>query len=184
MQNTPQTDKNTDRHDLLPTGAQDVLDFLQRLEINYELFHHAPIFTVAEGVHLKAEIPGIHCRNLFLRDKKKNTFLIVVANETEIDLRKLPELIGAQGRLSFGSPERLWEYLGIRPGSVNPFTVMNDPDNKVVMILDQSMMQADIVNYHPNDNAMTIGLRPADLIKFLEAIGHCYTVTDLGPAAP
>ena len=110
-------------------------------------------------------------------------FLVVAANETEIDLKKL-ELLLESGRLSFGSADRLWEYLGIRPGSVCPFCIINDTDRAVTVILDQYMMDADIVNYHPLDNAMTIGLSPADLIKFIEECGHTHKVIDLSPAAP
>lgn len=167
----------------LPTTENDVLEKLQALDIHYEYYEHDPIFTVEEGAHLKADIPGVHCRNLFMRDKKKNSYLLVAANETQIDLKKLPDVIGA-GRLSFGSPDRLWEYLGIRPGSVNPFTVMNDPEHKVDLILDADMMAAEIVNYHPMDNAATIGLTPADLIRFFEALDYPYRIVDLKAAAP
>ncbi len=121
MNTQPETAENTP----LPTSPEDLLEALDRLDITYKIHHHAPIFTVEEGVHLKAEIPGVHCRNLFLRDKKEQMFLVVAANETKIDLKSLPVLIGS-GRLSFGSPQRLWTYLGIRPGSVCPFCVIND----------------------------------------------------------
>lgn len=177
--NNPQ---KQDQHDL-PTSSDQILSLLDELNINYSLFHHTPIFTVAEGEHLKKEIPGMHCRNLFLRDKKKNNYLVVAANETEIDLKKLPDLIHS-GRLSFGSADRLWEMLGIRPGSVNPFTIINDTKNNVTLYLDKSMMNAEIVNYHPMDNAMTIGLSPADLIKFVESQGRTAHIIDLTPAKP
>ena len=167
----------------LPTPPEAVLKKLDTLDIAYTHHTHEPIFTVAEGEHLKAAIPGVHTRNLFMRDKKKNTFLVVLGNDTEIDLKKLSDVLGC-GRLSFGSPDRLWEYLGIRPGSVNPFTILNDPENQVQLILEADMMKADIVNYHPNDNAATIGLTPADLIRFIEAVGHNYRVLDLSAAAP
>lgn len=159
----------------LPTSPEDLFVLLQSLDITYSLHHHPPIFTVAEGEHLKASIPGVHCRNLFLRDKKKNTFLVVLANETAVDLKALEGKLDC-GRLSFGSAERLWDMLGIRPGSVCPFTLVNDKDRAVQVILDEYMMQADIVNYHPLDNAMTIGLTPADLLKFIAHTGHDYTI--------
>lgn len=155
----------------LPTTPDDLFGVLQALDIQYELYHHAPIFTVEEGEHLKAEIPGVHCRNLFLRDKKKRMFLVVLANETAVDLKALADRLEC-GRLSFGSAERLWEHLGIRPGSVCPFTALNDPDHKVEIILDADMMAADTVCYHPMDNAMTIGLSPAGLLRFFDHTGH------------
>ena len=167
----------------LPTDTAQLLQVLERLSIAYSLHNHAPIFTVEEGEPLKATIPGTHCRNLFLADKKKVMYLVVAANETAIDLKKLQEILGS-GRLSFGSAERLWTYLGIRPGSVCPFTLINDPVHHVSVVLDAQMMDADIVNYHPLDNAMTISLSPADLLKFLAHTGHAPRIIDLTPAAP
>lgn len=167
----------------LPTTPEQLFDILQSLDIKYEIHSHTPIFTVEEGAHLKANIPGIHCRNLFLRDKKKKMYLVVAANETAIDLKKLQNLIDS-GRLSFGSSDRLWQYLGIRPGSVCPFCVINDKNHEVSVILDKYMVDADIVNYHPLDNAMTISLAPSDLLKFLAHTGHDAKIVDLLPAAP
>lgn len=162
----------------LPTTPERLFEILEELGIAYDLHRHDPIFTVAEGLHLKKSIPGLHCRNLFLRDKKKRMFLVVAANETAVDLKALPELLGC-GRLSFGSPERLWKHLGIRPGSVCPFCVVNDRSGDVGVILDKYMMSADIVCYHPLDNSMTIGLTPDDLIKFIEYTGHRPVIVDL-----
>ncbi len=167
----------------LPTTPDQLIALLDELHLRYEIFHHEPIFTVAEGEHLKKNIPGLHCRNLFLRDKRKKMFLIVAANETAIDLKKLQLMLGCD-RLSFGSPERLWQYLGIRPGSVCPFCIINDRAGEVEIYLDKFMMEADLVNYHPLDNAMTIGLTPEDLIKFIEHTGHKARVIDLSQALP
>ncbi|MCF8496351.1 MAG: prolyl-tRNA synthetase associated domain-containing protein, partial [Alphaproteobacteria bacterium] len=143
--------------DSLPTTPQVLFPLLGELGIVYELYHHEPIFTVEEGEHLEASIPGIHCRNLFLRDKKGVMYLVVLANDTRLDLKKLEGLIGS-ARLSFGSPERLWAHLGIRPGGVCPFTVINDPERRVNLLPDEAMMAAERVCYHPLDNAMTVSL--------------------------
>lgn len=162
----------------LPTTPEQLFDLLQSLDIAYEVYHHKPIFTVEEGEHIKETIPGTHCRNLFLRDKKKTMFLVVLANETGVDLKKLQDLL-ACGRLSFGSAERLWAYLGIRPGSVCPFCAVNDQDHQVRVVLDAYMMRQPIVNYHPLDNAMTISLTPEDLLKFFVHTGHEPYIVDL-----
>jgi len=167
----------------LPTLPTDLLGVLDKIGVSYKLYKHDPIFTVQEGAHLKASIPGVHCRNLFLCDKKKQMFLLVVANTTKLDLKRLPDVIGSK-RLSFGSGDRLWNYLGIRQGSVNPFCVVNDTENAVKVILDSHMMQADLVNYHPMDNAQTIGLSPNDLLKFMAISGNDFEVVDLTSAAP
>ncbi len=162
----------------LPTSAQDLFKILQGIDIKYECHTHEATFTVEQSDKLKADIPGVHCRNLYLRDKKKKNFLIVAANETEIDMKTLQEKLDC-GRLSFGSGDRLWEFLGIRQGSVCPFTVVNDPDHHVQVVLDAAMMRGDIVNYHPMDNTMTISITPQDLLKFLGHTGHTPITLDL-----
>jgi Ala-tRNA(Pro) deacylase len=118
-----------------------------------------------------------------VRDKKEIMFLVVAQNETMIDLKKLSGLL-ACGRLSFGSAERLWKHLGVRPGSVCPFAIINDKGNAVTVVLDKSMMENDIVNYHPMENHMTIGLTPDDLIRFIKYTGHEPLILDLATAAP
>ncbi len=169
--------------DPLPTSAQDLMQALDDIGISYQLYEHAPVFTVAESSKLEIEIPGVDCRNLFLRDKKQAMFLVVAANTTRIDLKKLPAVLGSD-RLSFGSPDRLWQYLGVRPGSVCPFAAINDKDKAVTVVLDAAMMGAEMVNYHPLENHMSLALAPADLIRFLEWTGHQPRIVDLGPAAP
>ncbi|MDH5722481.1 MAG: prolyl-tRNA synthetase associated domain-containing protein [Alphaproteobacteria bacterium] len=167
----------------LPVTPEKLFFHLEKMGISYELHHHEPLFTVEDGLEVEKGISGTHCRNLFLRDKKKAMFLVVLANETKVDLKNLADLLGS-GRLSFGSAERLWEHLGIRPGSVNPFCIMNDKAGAVRIILDRDMMASDRVNYHPMDNAMTMGLSPDDLIRFINETGHKPEVLDLKPAAP
>lgn len=168
----------------MPTSPEQLLSVLEGLGINYSLHHHRAVFTVAESEEVDAQIPGTHCRNLFLRDDKKNNFLVVLQNATEVDIKKLPALIGSHKKLSFGSADRLWDYLGVRPGSVCPYSIINDTEKQVKIILDKSMMETDIVNYHPLLNTMTIGVKPADLIRFIENCGHVAHIVDLSPAAP
>lgn len=161
----------------LPISPKSLLRKLETAGIPYQLHHHAPVFTVAESEKLKTTIEGLECRNLFLRDKKGSMFLITAGNDTKIDLKELPALLGC-GRLSFGSAERLWENLGIRPGSVNPFCIMNAQPGQVQLILDAAIMSAHVMNVHPMDNAMTIGLSPADLLRFVGEYGHTPKILD------
>ena len=162
----------------LPTSPSQLFTVLDDLNIAYTRHDHAPIFTVEEGVHLKENIAGTHCRNLFLRDKKKRNMLITAANDTAIDLKSLPALIGC-GRVSFGSADRLFEYLGIRAGSVTPFCAINDKtDHAVDIILDRAMMDADLICVHPLDNAITVSLAPDDLLKFFTHTGHTPQIVD------
>ncbi len=167
----------------MPTSPENLLNILKSLNIPYELHHHEAVFTVAESQKIDADIQGTPCRNLFLRDRKKKNFLVVLQNATEIDMKRLPALIDSAG-LSFGSPARLWQYLGVRPGSVCPFAIVNDTDNQVQILLDKSMMETDIVNFHPLLNTMTVSLKPSDLIKFIESTGHKAHIVDLSEAKP
>lgn len=166
----------------VPALPEDLLEKLKALSIGFSLYHHRAVFSVGEADDVDAEIPGAHTRNLFVRDKKENMFLVTLLAHTKIDLRKLAALIGS-GRLSFGSPDRLMTYLGVTPGSVTPFSIMNDIENKVTLILDAEMMKQPIVNYHPLVNTMTVGLTPGDLLKFLETTGHTPQIIDLSSAS-
>ncbi len=167
----------------LPTPASALLRILGDLDIANRLYHHQPVFTVEESLEIERDMPGAHCRNLFVRDKKEIMFLVVAQNETMIDLKKLSGLLDC-GRLSFGSAERLWTHLGVRPGSVCPFAIINDKDNAVTIVLDKSMMENNIVNYHPMENHMTVGLSPDDLVKFIKYTGHEPLILDLATVAP
>lgn len=154
-----------------------LLDRLAAMNIAYTLHHHQPVFTVAESHAIERDMPGTHCRNLFLRDKKGRMVLVSAANETKIDLKKLEDVLGC-GRLSFGSPERLWTHLGVRPGSVCPYAIVNDTNGVVRIVLDAYMMQGDLVNFHPLINTMTIAVAPADLVRFIENTGHTPEIID------
>lgn len=167
----------------MPASPDDLFKVFKANDIEYNLYSHEPLFTVSQSSQLKQDIPGLHCRNLFLRDKKKNMFLVVAPNERAIDLKKLSRLLDC-GRLSFGSEDRLWQYLGVKPGSVCPFAIMNDKDTDVTLVLDKAMMQASIVNYHPLDNSMTVGVSPEDLRKFCSLYSDDTLIVDLKLAGP
>ena len=167
----------------LPTSPQELLQTLDDIGVSYQLHHHEAVFSVKEADKVEKNIEGAHCRNLFLRDKKKKMFLVTVQNETPVDLKKLEKRL-ASGRLSFGSPERLFNNLGVLPGSVCPFSVINDQSHQVRLILEKEMMEQPIVTYHPLLNEMTVALTPTDLIKFFDHIGHPYEIVDLRCVKP
>ncbi|HNQ92851.1 MAG TPA: prolyl-tRNA synthetase associated domain-containing protein [Alphaproteobacteria bacterium] len=170
--------------EIIPKFApESLLEHLGELEISFELFHHVPVFTVAEADKVSAEIPGLHTRNLFLKDKKGNMVLVTLGHETPIDLKKLSNLLN-MGRFSFGSPERLWENLGVRPGSVTPLAILNNIQRNIRMILEAQMMDFERINVHPLDNSMTVSLAPQDLMTILEKHAITPQIIDLGPAAP
>jgi Ala-tRNA(Pro) deacylase len=153
-------------------SPQELLDRLADLGIAAETVEHEPVFTVAESRPVKARIPGAHSKNLFVKDKKGRLFLITAKDETPIDLKRVHEAIGASGRVSFGSADQLREALGVEPGSVTPFAVVNDSEGQVTVILDASLMEHERVNFHPLINSMTTGVHRDDLIRFLRATGH------------
>ena len=151
------------RHDLLARLAS--------LGISTTTRDHAPVFTVDEARRLRGEIAGAHCKNLFLKGKNGALWLIVCLEDTRIDLKILPDLIGS-ARLSFAKPELLRERLGVDPGSVTPFAVINAPPNSLNLVLEKAMMDHEILNYHPLENWATTSIAPADLMKFLRSCGH------------
>jgi Ala-tRNA(Pro) deacylase len=163
----------------LPTSPQQLLARLDALGIAYRNHAHAAVFTVEEAKALRGELTGGHIKNLFLRNKKEEMWLVVAEEDKRIDLKALGEKLGA-GKLSFGSADRLLRYLGVLPGAVTPFGIINDKDRKVKVVLDRDLMGFNPVNAHPLVNTMTTALDPRDLVRFLEAEGHSPTVMNLG----
>lgn len=165
-----------------PATPDELFARLEALGIAATTHRHDPVFTVEEARALRGALPGAHCKSLFLRDKKGAQFLVVCLEDRRLDMKALAGIIGA-GRLSFGSPERLHAALGVAPGSVTPFAAINDETaHAVAIVLDEEMMGAPLVNYHPLINTMTTALAPSDLLRFLAATGHRPRIADLGPA--
>ena len=146
--------------------------FLDSLGIAHSTVTHPAAFTVEESRKLRGQLPGGHTKNLFLRDKKHALYLVVAEEDTLIDLKGLHRLLGANGRFSFGSADLLGEVLGVTPGSVTPFSAINDTEARVTVVLDAAMMEHQTLNYHPLTNTMTTAISRDDLVKFLEATGH------------
>ena len=156
----------------MPATRQDLDAFFGELGIAATTVEHPPVFTVEEAQSLRGSIPGAHSKNLFLKDKKDALFLVVAVEDTAIDLKRLHAHIGAGGRLSFGRPELLMETLGVVPGSVTPFGLINDRPPRLRVILDARLVAAAIVNFHPLVNTATTSLASADLLAFVRATDH------------
>ena len=163
----------------MPASPEDLLAFLDRLGVVHETVEHPPLHTVEESQALRGQIPGGHSKNLFVKDKKSRLFLITLGEETVVDLKRVHEKIGANGRVSFGSAELLEEVWGVRPGAVTPFGAINDPQGRVAVVLDSLLMAQTRVNFHPLVNTRTTGVSPQGLMKFLRAAGHEPLVTAL-----
>ena len=151
---------------------------LAELGIESETVEHEPVFTVEEAKARRGEMPGAHIKNLFLRNKKGGMWLLTCLEDRRIDLKALGGRLGA-GRLSFGSADRLMTYLGVMPGAVTPLAAVNDRQQAVTLVLDQALMAHDPVNCHPLVNTMTTALAAAELIRFLESVGHPPQMIDL-----
>jgi Ala-tRNA(Pro) deacylase len=156
---------------------------LDALGIAHRTYHHPPVFTVAEAVALRGTLPGGHCKSLFLKDKKGGLWLVVALEERAIDLKRLAALLAAP-RFSFGNAELLHEVLGVRPGSVTPFALVNDTTRRVTIVLDRAMLEHDPLNYHPLENDRTTAISPAGLLRFIAACGHQPRIVDLAALPP
>jgi len=152
-------------------SPQQLFDHLAQLGIAQRTVEHPPVFTVEEAKALRGDLPGHHVKNLFLRNKKEEMWLVVALEDRAIDLKRLGEVLGA-GRLSFGSAERLRRHLGVEPGSVTPLALINDRARLVQLVLDRGLSDGAPVNVHPLVNTMTTAMAPADLLRFFEATGH------------
>lgn len=152
---------------------------LSELGIDKHVHRHPPLRTVEESKELRGSLPGLHIKNLFLRDKKRNIWLVTVLEDREVDLKALKKVLETKGNLSFGNAELLDEALGVSPGAVTPFAVMNDPDGRVRFALDRAVLQGELVNAHPLHNEATIAVAPADLLTFLEGCDHSPLMLDL-----
>jgi Ala-tRNA(Pro) deacylase len=156
----------------MPASPDDLFACLDRLGIAHQTVQHPPVFTVEDARALRGQVAGGHTKNLFLRDKKGALFLVVAPEDATIELRALHRLLGASGRFSFGSADLLRETLGIEPGSVTPFAVMNDTQHRVTVVLDAAMMANAALNFHPLVNTETTTISRDGLVRFLEATGH------------
>ncbi|MCW2309832.1 prolyl-tRNA synthetase associated domain-containing protein [Rhodobium gokarnense] len=151
----------------------DLFQFLSGEGIAVTTVEHPPLFTVEESRRLRGEIAGGHSKNLFLKDKKGNIFLVVALEDATIDLKQIHGLIGASGRVSFGKAELLVEVLGVEPGAVTPFGLFNDrTTHRVQPVFDARMMQEEVLNFHPLINTATTTIARDDLLKFARACGH------------
>ena len=144
-----------------------VVSALEALSIPYRIYSHPPIFTGEEAAVHWAEIPGTPVKNLFLRNKKGDRhYLVILAIEKQANLRDLVRVI-EDDRLSFGSAERLMQQLGLTPGSVSPFGLLNDASGHVIVIVDDELRRVERLIFHPNINTASLTMTVADFERFL-----------------
>jgi Ala-tRNA(Pro) deacylase len=162
----------------MPATEEDLFARLAALGVTVETHHHAPVFTVAQARELRGELPGAHTKNLFLKDKKGALWLVVAMEDRQIDLKELRRRIGS-APLSFAGADLLREVLGVEPGSVTPFALINDEARRTTVVLDAQMMTAHpVLNFHPLTNTATTAIRPHDLLAFIRSCGHAPQIVD------
>jgi len=152
--------------------VQNLLTLLDEKKIPYKLYEHEAFYTVEESSKLKYEMnmQGAHTKNLFLRDKKRNFFLISCLDNQEVDLKEIKQLISCQGNLSFASPEYLYDKLGVKPGSVSPYALVNNEDKDVTFYLDKEITEHQMCNFHPLENTKTLQVLTKDFLNFIKSI--------------
>jgi Ala-tRNA(Pro) deacylase len=162
----------------LPATDDDLFRYLDALGIAHRTYVHAPVFTVEESQAACAHIPGGHTKNLFLKDRKDRLWLVVARESLRVDLNALAKELAA-ARFSFGPAELLVEVLGVQPGSVTPFALLNDTKRRVRVVLDAGMLALEPLNFHPVRNDRTTAIAPGDLIRFICATGHEPMIVEL-----
>ena len=155
----------------MPANRDALMQRFDSLGISVTTRDHAAVFTVDEAKLVHEDIPGGHCKNLFCKDEKGVLWLIVALEDSTINLKTVPAIIGSR-RLSFGKPELLLEVLGLTPGSVTPFGLINDTSVRVNVILDAAMMAEPVLNFHPLENNATTSIQANDLVAFIRSCGH------------
>jgi Ala-tRNA(Pro) deacylase len=163
----------------MPATRQDLFARLAELGIATRTVEHEALFTVAESSRLERELPGAHTKNLFLKDEDGELFLVVAQATTKVDLKALARTLGA-GRFSFGKPELMVEALGVAPGAVTAFAVINDRANRVHVVIDAELMRHDSINCHPLENTATTNIAREDLLRFIRSCGHEPRIAALG----
>lgn len=160
--------------------SEEVYKLLETLGIGYRVTEHPAAFTVEQADGFYGHLEGMHSKNLFLRNKKgKQHYLVIAESHKEVDLKALRALV-EESTLSFASPERLMDCLGLTPGSVSPFGLINDRERRVRVILDEDLLRVETVNFHPNVNTATVSLSSRDFRRFLDHCGHEVRMASFG----
>ncbi len=166
---------------MLPEQRQKVYDKLQDLGIDFEVFEHPPLDTIEIALKYWKDIDSYHCKNLFFRNHKgKKHYLVIIKDTTPFNIRSLEQKL-KQGKLTFASEKRLTKYLGVKPGSVTPFGLINDKEKHVHIFLDEQLKNADRISFHPLDNTASLVLKYSDFVKYLNSMGNTYEFIDPSP---
>ena len=160
-------------------GQQQVYDYLQQLNIPFEYYEHPEAPTIEVASHYYRGEGTTLCKNLFFRNHKGNKhYLVIMDSRRQMDIHAIERVLH-QGKLSFASPQRLMRYLGVRPGSVSLFSLINDVNHEVFLFIDETLTGVDKVSFHPNDNTASLVISTADMMKFVKSVSNPYEVLSL-----
>jgi Ala-tRNA(Pro) deacylase len=161
------------------TGREAVVDYLDQHQIPYEIHEHPPVPTVEDALPYWKDIDAAHCKNLFFRNHKGNRhFLVILDHRRQLNIKELEQRL-KQGKISFASPKRMERYLGLSPGSVSAFGIINDRENHVHLFIDSTLQSAKRISFHPNENNATFVISFASFKRFLETSGNSYEFISL-----
>lgn len=154
-------------------SSTELLKLLNAQNIAYINHHHPPTHRYDDHRDIRDNIPGIHCKSLFLTDKE-NYYMVCMRGELRLDLKCLQQNLGS-GRLSFGKGEDMQGILGVAPGSCTPYALVNDTKHRIAqVILDDAFIGEENINFHPIENNQTIRVCYSDFTKWLDYTGHSY----------
>jgi len=160
-------------------GDTKLYNVLEKLGIVVEYHEHPPVPTVEEAEKYWKGIDSTHCKNLFFRNHKGNKhYLVILHYKRKLQIRDLEQHL-KQGKISFASEKRLQKYLGIKPGSVSPFGLINDSENHTHVFIDKELQKAERLSFHPNINTASLIIFFDDFITFLEDTGNTYEFIEL-----
>ena len=162
----------------MPASDKNLFDQFAVLGIQTTTVRHSPMFTVEDGEKLLVDVPGGHCKTLFLKGKKGDLWLVVMLGHIRLDINMLKKKLGSS-RLSFAKPDLMREVLGVEPGAVTPFALLNESARSIKVVLDKKMMSEKLLNYHPLRNDATTTITASDLLKFIHAMKHEPIILDL-----
>lgn len=166
----------------MPLTSDDLLIRLREHGMTYQLYEHSPVLTVEAMMAACGDIVGVHTKNLFLRDGKKNFFLVTLRHDAQVDLKGFRSVLGARGGLSFASAEALREQLGVESGAVSPLAALNATPGAVKILIQDSLLREPWINIHPLVSTRTLGVAPDDLLNALRVDGHAPEVFALPDA--
>lgn len=155
----------------------ELFKILEKLSIENKTYNHEAFFTVEQAMKAASIIPAASCKNLFLKDRKNNVYLLVAIHDTRIELKKLSKYLQAP-ELRFADPDLLKQTLGVEPGSVTPFGLMYDTEHKVILLLDSRLFENNFISFHPLENTATTVIKSNDLIKFIEYYNNVFHIID------